>query len=142
MRQELRYDDGLGDYSNTRPTLDPGQIKRVTTQQNQSLTGEVPYGELTADADDFILGDGVYHRFTTDASRTVTGFANVGSGIKVVYNAGSNDLVLADLDASSQSQNQIITPSGSNLTLEPNESAQIVYDSIDLKVRVIATTGS
>ena len=136
MREESRYvlDD---DYGNTRPTLTPAQIKQLTTEQNSALTDEVDYPQITADQNNFNLLEGVYHRFTTDASRTITGFANASSGLKVVLNAGTQDLVLANDSASSDAQNRILTHTGANLTLNTKEGVVVVYDRVSTRWRTV-----
>ena len=136
MREESRYvlDD---DYGNTRPTLTPAQIKQLTTEQNSALTEQVDYPQITADQNNFNLLEGVVHRLTSDASRTITGFANVGPGLKVILNGGAQDLVLANNNVGSDAANRILSHTTANITLNPNESALIFYDRTSTRVRTL-----
>jgi hypothetical protein len=101
---------------------------------------DVPYPQITADQNNFALAGRIVHLLTSDASRTITGFANVGVGIKVIANRGSQDIVLANNNAGSTAENRTLTHTGGNITLNPNESALIFYDRESLRVRTIGFT--
>lgn len=99
--------------------------------------------QLTADQNNYALGNGRYQRLSTDASRTITGMVAASSGDeRVIVNVGSFDLVLAHDSASSTAANRIYSNTGANLTLNPNESATLFYDGTSNRWRVIATTGA
>lgn len=90
---------------------------------------EMTHDELTADQDDYVLGNGIVHRFSTDASRAITGFdAPATSLFIVVVNVGSNDLVLANESVASSAVNRIIAAAGSDITLGSNGSVILWYD--------------
>jgi hypothetical protein len=133
---EARYADDR-DYVRTRPELTPRQVSQVQTFLNEARRGQVLYPEITADQNDYPLGEGVIHLFTSDASRTITGFASVGPGIQVISNIGAQNLVLANDNAGSAEANQILAHTGANITLNPNESALIYYDDVTGKVRTV-----
>jgi hypothetical protein len=106
---------------------------------------------IASDQDDFELGQRrtSIHRFTTDASRTITGFvatggisSSIAGEIITLINVGGNDLVLANQNESSMPENRIITGSGTDLTLFKDECATIFYDGISERWRVISTTGA
>ncbi|NIV31776.1 MAG: hypothetical protein GWN58_20510 [Anaerolineae bacterium] len=55
---------------------------------------------------------------------------------------GSNELVLANQNTGSMPENRIITGTGADLSLIPDESATMFYDRASERWRVIATTGA
>lgn len=124
------------DFNLPRQGLDlEGIFQVLSPQVDQPTDDEVTYAQLTADVNNFSLADRIIHRFTTDASRTITGFASVGLGIRVVLNSGVNDLVLANNSGSSSAENRILASSGANITLTPNQIALIFYDRTATRVR-------
>lgn len=77
-------------------------------------------------------------RVTTDAARTITGYANGRRGkLLTVENTGSNPLILANENASSTAANRIITGLGTDLTISAGGSAQLLYDEVSLRWRVV-----
>jgi hypothetical protein len=145
MRYEGQNRYGGGDgghiYALTRPKLTPAQVGQVQVGLQLSPNAQQLYPQLTADQDDFSLNVGtITHLFTSDALRTITGFANVGIGIKSVTNIGSQDVVLANDNAGSLAQNRILTHMGADITLNPGESALIFYDFVTQRVRTIGFT--
>lgn len=138
MRHGGRYEAGADrDYVKTRPILPPTQVDQVQTLLNATPSDDVTYPQLTADQNDYPLLNGVLHRFSTDALRTITGFANPGIGGNVIVNVGSQDLVLANNNAGSIEANRILTHTGGDITLGPNESALVIYDRVSARVRTI-----
>lgn len=138
----MRYDEsrygGDGDYVKTRPILNPTQVRQAQAALTIAESGQVTYPQITANQNNFPLATGFFfHRFTSDASRTITGFVGVGIGINVITNTGGNDLVLANNDAGSTAENRILCHTGANITLNPNESALILYDKTSARVRTI-----
>jgi hypothetical protein len=106
---------------------------------------------ITSDQNDFELGEQrtSVHRLTTDAARTITGFvatrdinSSIAGEVITLINVGSDDLILANQNTNSTPENRIITGSGGNLTLIPDESATMFYDQISERWRVISTTGA
>lgn len=106
--------------------------------------------ELTADADDYqgqLSGNSQRSvvRVSSDASRTISGFDKAISRDNDtiwVVNVGANDVVLGHEDAGSAAANRIISNTGANLTLNPDESALLWYDDTDTRWRVLFTTGA
>ena len=105
---------------------------------------------INSDQDDFEPGEprtSIY-RLTTDAFRTMTGLVatkdiNSSSAGEVItlINVGENELVLANQNAGSMPKNRIITGTGADLSLLPDESTTIFYDQASDRWRVISTTG-
>lgn len=135
--KEGRYGgDNLVPTRHNRPNLTPQQIFDVQTGLNESVRQEDTYEQLTGNQDNFSLFAGLLvHRFTTDASRTITGFASVGVGLKIIANVGAQNLVLANDSGSSVAENRILTTAGANITITPNRFALIYYDFTAFRVR-------
>lgn len=89
--------------------------------------------DITADQNDYALGTtGSYFRLVTvGGAWTLTGLANGADGrLIIIRNVGNtNNLVLANQSASSAAANRIVTTTGSDLTVAPGKSAQLIYDS-------------
>lgn len=99
--------------------------------------------QITADQNDYAIGDYSVLRLSTDASRTITGFAGGTQGrILIVFNVGSNALVLANQSASSTATNRIITGHGANITVDADNSASLWYDNTTQRWRVFGTSNS
>jgi hypothetical protein len=85
-------------------------------------------------------------RLTTDdlGNRTVTGIAvQQGSDTQWITNVGTvDDIILAHQSGLSTASNRIISPTGANLTLNPNESALLWHDSVTDRWRVLYHTGA
>jgi hypothetical protein len=106
---------------------------------------------ITSDQDDFELGErrtSIY-RLTTDAFRTMTGLvatkdinSSIAGEVITLINVGNNELVLANQNTGSMPENRIITGTGVDLTLIPDESATMFYDQASERWRVISTTGA
>ena len=54
-----------------------------------------------------------------------------------IVNVGAQDVVLANQSAGSTAANQIITGTGTDLTLSADESAQLFYDITSARWRVL-----
>jgi hypothetical protein len=77
-------------------------------------------------------------RASTDASRNLTGLTAPNPAdekLIVLENIGAQDLVLIT-QAGSTAANQFICPDDANLTLSPDSSAYLLYDSISARWRV------
>lgn len=71
----------------------------------------------------------------------IGGFEALNTGaVLPIVNRGDADLVLEHQEATSQSANRIITPSGSDYTISPNHSATLIYDGTDSRWRFLSTT--
>lgn len=120
-----RYDDLGEDYG-----LDREIIEEIRTDDpiDDKPLDEVSPDQITADQNNYSLPDAILTRFSTDASRTITGFAGSKAGIKIIANVGSNDLILANNSGSSDAENRILTHSGANITLGAGQLAIMTYD--------------
>jgi hypothetical protein len=87
--------------------------------------------QITSDQNNYATAGLSILALTTDASRTITGFANGGQDGKllIILNVGSFNIVLAHQSASSTAGNRIITNNaGTNITILPNESVTLIKD--------------
>jgi hypothetical protein len=73
-----------------------------------------------------------FQRWSTDASRNVTGLtftaAQVDGQTHLIWNVGSNDIVLANESASSTAANRFLTSTGADLTVGANKVVLVQYD--------------
>jgi hypothetical protein len=109
--------------------------------------------QITADVDDY-QGQGLYTlmrgmlRLSTDASRIMSGIdattADYSEADDMLWliNFGSFDLVLGHQDTGSLAANRIISPTGVDLILGPDESAHLWYDGTTARWRILETTGA
>ena len=126
-----QYDERESRYGGP---IDEGVVNRDLEDLSQIIDLPIPPldeaspAQITADVNNFSLPDAILTRFSTDAARTITGFAGAKSGIKMIANVGSFNLVLANNSGSSDAANRILTNSGANITLTPGQLAIMTYD--------------
>jgi len=106
--------------------------------------GNIITAAITSDQNDWNptgLSTASIIRVSSDASRTITGFLSTSFASpfdrKLLVNTGSNPIVLAHENAGSAAIDRIIVPGAVNLTLQPNESAELWYDAITARVRIV-----
>lgn len=105
----------------------------------RSLAGEsASPSQITADQNNYNPGRQRFQRWSSDASRTVTGLGNsqVDGQEHVIVNVGSNSIVLSHQNASSSTGNRFLNSTGADITLAANEAADIVYDNTTSRWRV------
>jgi len=94
---------------------------------------------ITADQKDYDLGSGTFFRISSDATRTITGFAGGTNGrVLEIVNVGNFGITLTNLDTSSADANQIITGTQGSIRLSPSGSVRLIYDDVSMKWRVIS----
>lgn len=93
--------------------------------------------QFTSNQNDLAIGFGINY-FSTDAARDFTGFvAPTVDGIAVtIINNGSSNVVLKH-QVTSTAANQIITPTGGDLTLAANDIAHLIYDLTAARWRAV-----
>lgn len=92
---------------------------------------------LTADQNDYSPGVGWFQRWTSDASRNVTGMAAGQDGeARYVWNVGAQNIVLQNEHASSSAANRFTTSTGADLTLAVKRCALMMYDAGSSRWRV------
>lgn len=99
--------------------------------------------QITSDQNNYSIGSSRYQRLSTNASRTITGIvATTGGDEIVIMNVGSQNLLLANENASSTAANRILFATGAvSLTLGENKAATLVYDGTSSRWRITSTTG-
>jgi hypothetical protein len=96
----------------------------------------------TGTTNDVAFGSGPVIRLTGASAQTITGIAGGANGrILTLINAGSNAATLSNSSGSSSPANQIITGTGSDLSLAAGASVSLVYDSGSSRWRVIGGSG-
>lgn len=97
--------------------------------------------QITADQNNYNSGgSSLYQRWSTDASRNITGMtfttAQVDGQTHVIVNVGSNNIVLVHESASSTAANRFLNSTGADITLAANQAADVFYDSTSARWRV------
>lgn len=86
--------------------------------------------QITADQDDYDVGDASFIRLDSDASRTITGISQGSDGKHLILvNTGSFNITLANQSASSLAAHRFITGTGANITIGPDERVEATYDA-------------
>lgn len=86
--------------------------------------------QITANQNNYDPGNYIVLRISTDASRNITGFDGGLQGrVLIIFNVGSQNVVLKNQDASSDADNRIATNTGADITISANEMAFLYYDS-------------
>lgn len=78
-------------------------------------------------------------RLSSDAPWDITGFAAISSGVtrKLLVNVGANSIVLKNENVGSVAANRIHVPGGGDVTLAADETADIWYDVVTTRWRVV-----
>ena len=93
--------------------------------------------QIAADTNNYAPGVGMFQRWTSDASRNVTGMvAGVDGEMRYVWNVGAQNIVLTHQDAASTAANRWLSSTGANLTLSPDKCAMCMYDATTQRWRV------
>lgn len=93
--------------------------------------------QITSDQNNYSPGVGMGQRWSSDASRTVTGMA-AGQDMEPrwIWNVGAQNIVLSNESASSTAANRFTTATGADLTLAANKCALAFYDATSSRWRV------
>jgi len=131
------------DFLADRPQLKDELVKKVAGQFSRTPADQITYEQITSNQNNYELREGFFHRLSTDASRNITGFANVRPGrFVLIANVGSFDIVITHQDAASVAQNRVLSHTAANITLNANESVFLIYDSVTARWRSLAMTGA
>jgi hypothetical protein len=106
------------------------------------LRNDISPAQLTANTDNWAptgIADASRIRFSTDASRDITGITTGADGrVLILHNIGTANAVLKH-DVTSTAANRFLCPNSVDFTLGPNESAELSYDAGSSRWRVLAT---
>lgn len=138
----LRYNySGSGDISNGgQNTFTKNVIDGTTGAFYPDTLSGVPGTptQLTANVNNWNPGRNLNVRASSDASRNVTGIANLQEDGQIMYlwNVGSQNIVLVNESASSTAANRLHTSTGADITLAANKCALLFYDGATQRWRV------
>lgn len=129
----------------TSPTIsNPGVTGSADFINAITLQGDISPAQLTANTNDWAPSgfSGVAAvRFSTDASRNITGLAGGSDGrIIILHNIGAQNAVLINSSGSSTVANQFLF--SGDITLAGNTSITLRYDATSSRWRDITTPGS
>jgi hypothetical protein len=112
------------------------QGSSTTTAATFSTPALTP-AQITADQNNYAPGTGWFQRWSSDASRNVTGLVSGQDGqLAEIWNVGSNNIVLQNENASSTAANRFTTSTGADLTLTAGKCAIARYDTTSTRWRV------
>lgn len=95
--------------------------------------------QLVANTNNWAVGAQTSFRFSTDASRNITGITGGTDGkILVLTNVGSQNAVFTNEDSNSTAANRITTSTGGNLTVAGNGTVTLQYDATTSRWRDIS----
>ena len=108
-----------------------------TTPATFSTPARTP-SQITSDQNNYAPGTGWFQRWSSDASRNITGMSqgNIDGQLMEIWNVGSNNIVLQNENASSTAANRFTTSTGADLTLTAGKCAIARYDTTSTRWRV------
>lgn len=95
--------------------------------------------QITATQDNYDVGKVGVVRLSSDASQNITGLVAptiASAKVLVLVNIGANDIVLQNQHTDSTAANRIITGTGADITIAPDDVVQLLYDSTTARWRV------
>jgi len=115
-----------------------GRSTNIVTVEGYSSNSPT---QITSNQNNYALPAAFYVRLSSDATRSITGLVSVTGGqvdgeTHLLVNVGSNPINLTNQDASSTSNNRIITGTGATATLNSQESIIAWYDLTDGRWRL------
>lgn len=82
-------------------------------------------------------------RIATSGTTTITGVGNgIGGRVLILHNISGNNITLANQSASSSAGTRMITGTGADITMAPDQSATMVFDTSTNRWRIIAAPSS
>ncbi len=114
-------------------------IQEVVGYLTDARTG-TPAALASGDNDDYAIGVSDFLRLSANgAGSAITGLDEGRSGRKLVVVNLANTLTLEHEDAASAAENRIITATGAAISLAVNDMAELIYDEISARWRVMGT---
>ncbi len=90
----------------------------------------VTKAQITANQNDYAIGNGSAFRVSSDASRNVTGITGgFGGKLLIIINVGAQSIVLQNQNTGSAAANRIITGTGADYTLATLKTVMLIYDA-------------
>lgn len=96
---------------------------------------------ISVDQNNYNLPTRSFVRISSNATRTITGFAATGSNgfdgnEKLIVNVGTNTIILANESASSTAANRIVTGIGADFILTSSSTVKTIYDATTQRWRL------
>jgi len=106
-------------------------LRRVTVNLPlYDINNENTPDQITADQDDYVIGNYDVLRLSSDAERTITGLKGGVKGRALqIFNIGSYAITLVDKSASSDAENRFEFATGVNNVILDGSSIKLYYDS-------------
>lgn len=122
--------------------FDYNSVTRVATMTGLSPTTFAPVvvtpSQITSNQNNYAPSAGGIYRLSSDASRTVTGWAAsaVNGTTIALINVGSNDITLSHESASSTAANRFTSEYGLDVVLTAGARAEAIYDTTTSRWRL------
>lgn len=122
-RKSLYFKDGV--------TNNPGTISFPAHTPAQFAANQNNYTEEGGNSHGFL-------RWRSDASRDVTGLSisQTDGEVHLIVNVGSNNIVLKHQDVNSTDVHRFLCSTGADITLAPDQAADVIYDGTTQRWRV------
>lgn len=122
----------------------PTLIGTVDVSQAMKLSGDISPTQITSSQNDYAptgFSTSAVLRLDLDADRSITGIAGGADGlVKIIHNISTHVLTLKNQDAGSSAANRLLL--GGDVTLNPDTSITLQYDSTSSRWRAITSPGS
>jgi hypothetical protein len=128
-------------FNRTLANLDQTQTFTNKTLTNPVISGTLSNAatspaQITANQNNYNPGTGWFQRWSSDASRNITGLvAGVDGQMVEIWNIGAQNIVLQNENASSTAANRFTTSTGADLTLAASKCAKARYDATSARWR-------
>lgn len=114
----------VGVSAGTRFVFESGRVDQFRDHANPAVSP----AQFTTNQDNFAAGNGVFHRWSSDASRNITGMTGGIDGVvREAWNVGAQNIVVVH-DATSTAANRFSNVTGANLTIAAGMPALFRYD--------------
>lgn len=127
------------DINSTSTSVSASHLALKVQDGGIAIQTAISPAQITANTNDYAptgYNQNYVLRLNTDASRDLTGIVAGKAGeLKLIINVGSFDIVLKDESASSTAANRFAL--NADITISPDETAQIWYDATSSRWRVI-----
>ncbi len=130
--------------TNVATAVDINQVREATSlvgdlvieNTARLITPRVGLSQITADQNNYDLGDGSYYTVTSDAARTITGFVAGSDGErKLLMNKGGFTITVSNESASSTGANRVLNASGADASWPALGFLNLVYDGASARWR-------
>ena len=109
--------------------LNSSSVRLFALEDGSIFFTPVSPTQITANQNNYNLGNGTFYRLSTDANRSITGFLEDDGGrLKILVHTSAFVLTLVNQSASSDAANRVLTVTGTDISLSQNEMAWVIYD--------------